>query len=272
MTSWVSFKFNMKYFINIIEIIRQYCDRRQGESYGYNLRQMLIKLRRFLSIILLLFSSILLTWASLPGKRELVMVSLQPSEMRLKFTGQPDKPAILETRQIRLVWPSTMRIGDQDLILLDFESENQDTSSPNLQAGLSDVYGSYNVMAEARFEVAGINVDHANPIRESLPGGQPVRFTWEIISDRAGWYDGIVWLFLRFLPLNGSAPSQEPIYVQEIRLHTTSFFGLSGPMARLAGWAGLVLGVLLIFNDMINCFRRRKRKITSKDTRDAKDL
>jgi hypothetical protein len=130
-------------------------------------------------------------------------------------------------------------------------------------AGFSDVYDCCNVMADARFEASGINVDPANSTRESMPPGQPVGFKWRIRAEETGSYTGTLWLSLRFLPIDGSTPIQGPIYVNDIQVNASNFLGLSGGMARIVGWVGVMLGVFLISSAWIDLAKRRRKRETN---------
>ena len=171
-----------------------------------------------------------------------------------------------------LDWPSSMRIGEQEEIKLVFEPVDTDASSPNQLPESLNIYNNYNIMAEARFEVAGIRVSPANPTRETMPPGQTMKFKWQISTHQAGSYDGTVWLSLRFLPLDGSQASEVPIFIHEVKIQTSSLFGMNETMAYFAGGSGAVLGVVIIFGDMIAIIRRRTRKITTKYNTDTKVL
>ena len=232
---------------------------------------MLKKIRRLLSFTLFLFSSTMLIWSYLPIQHQVDVKILLPSTMCVVSNGQVDKPALLKSRLVKLEWPKSMRIGEQEMILMDFEIVNPNGSLPEVPTEYSDAYLMYTVMAEAKFEIAGIRVEPANPTRESMPPGEPVRFKWVISAEQAGENSGNLWLSLRFLPLDGSTPIQVPIYVKVIGIHTISLLGLSGPMAQLVGWVGVILSFLLVFNDMINRVRRWKGKIATQGTADIKE-
>jgi hypothetical protein len=214
------------------------------------------KLRRTLSIGLLLISVYLLIWATLPNKHQVAVQDISPSEMQLPSRGQAVIPSILVSRQLSLEWPTSMRIGDKGMITLVFEPELNDSASPDALAEFSNVYDSYNLMAEGRFEAAGIRVDPANSTRESMPSGHDVKFNWQVNFEKAGSYPGNVWLSLRFLPLDGSQASQQLIYIHEVDIRATSLCGLSGPLARLLGGVGIILGVVVGINDMIALVRK----------------
>jgi len=233
---------------------------------------MLKKLRHIISLGLLLFSGIFLVWASLPSKRQVVSKVITPSEMQLPFLDQTETQSILENRQVKLDWPNSMRIGEEGVITLTFEQVQEDTLYPSQQDQFADIYDNYNIMAEGRYEVAGISIDPANPIQESMPSGQSMRYRWQISAAQAGSYIGRIWLSLRYLPINGDPAVQVPIFVQEVEIHMTSLLGLSGAMARLVGGVGVLLSVLLVFNDMIGWIRLWKEKNTNNEiTRDAMD-
>jgi hypothetical protein len=221
---------------------------------------------------MLLIGICLLIWATLTAKRRVTVQSISPAEMQLPSSGQASQPTILETRQVVLEWPSTIRIGDMAVITLVFEPGKNEPSSDKPQDGFSDVYDKYSLMAEGRFEVAGIRVDPANPTRESMPSGQTVKLKWRVNADKAGEFPGNVWLSLRFLPHDGTETSQTPIFARKVDIHTTSLFGISGPLARLMGGVGIFFSVLVSFDIMIEFVRNLRRKITTKYIKDTKDI
>lgn len=183
---------------------------------------------------------------------------LQPNMMSVKSNGDK-KTAILENRQVRLEWPSSLRIGEEGIVQLDFEVTQADETSLNQQSGLKDAYAKHNVMAEANFEVAGMEVKPANTTRVSMPPGQSVNIIWKITPEQNGSYLGVVWLSLRFLPLDGNNPIQIPIYVKDIMVQVSSFLGLNGSLARLLGGVGVLVSLLLIFEYAIKVFVKRKK-------------
>ncbi len=187
---------------------------------------------------------------------------ISPGAMQLKLDKQADVPTILSPRQVRMTWPGLMRIGDKNEIELVFEPVAGTISTSNPSPGFVDAYDSYNLMAEARFEVAGVTVEPAGPIRESLPRGQTVSFKWQISTVQEGTFDGTAWLYLRYLPLDGKTPIDQPVYLLTVTLHSTSFFSLSSPTARLLGGVGLVISASLTAGDLIKAARRRLRTTT----------
>lgn len=231
---------------------------RKANRCGYNRGLMWNKIRRVIAFVLLVIAAGLLAWASMPVKRQVMMGTLSPAEMQLESGEGGDSPAVLGSRLVGVEWPTVMRIADRYWMELDFSQLDDGLTQPEQPVGFSDAYDNYNLMAEARFEVAGIRVEPANPIRESMPRGQPLKFKWQLTAYQAGTYNGTLWLSLRFLPLDGKAPIQQPVYVQKISLTATSLFGLTAPQVRWIGGAGIVLGIALIIGDMIALFRSRK--------------
>ena len=232
-------------------------------------------IRRVLATCILLLSVILLVWAMLPGKREVATLVLSPFEMKMTSGSAGSTPAILEDRRVTLEWPSSMRIGDKGIINLTFDVNAGGNPTPSLASGasneggngqsLTNVYITHNVMLEGRFEVAGMRVDPANPISESLPEGQPVSFKWEVSMPQAGSYECTLWLTLHFLPLDGSEASHQPIYARRIKIDNTSLLGIGGSAVRLLGAGGILLSGCVVFDDMIGVVKNLKRKITTKD-------
>jgi hypothetical protein len=233
---------------------------------------MFIKIRRILSLIIVLTSVLLIVWVSLPNPHQALTQSIIPTEMQLPSNGQTPIPMLIETRQISLIWPNSMRIGEIEEITLVFKPVENVASSTKPQVESSDIYKSYNVMSEARFEVAGISVSPANPTRESMPAGQTVKFKWQISTNQVGSYDGNVWLSLRFLPLNGTQASQVPIFIHEVKIQSFSLFGMNETQAYFVGGSGVALGVVIIFGDMIVLIRRWMKKMTTKASMGTKDL
>jgi hypothetical protein len=225
---------------------------------------MFLKARRILSTILLVISVSMIIWASLPDQHLTVTQFISPSEIQLSSSAQTSIPKMIENRQVVLDWPRSMRIGETKAIILVFEPVENEASSPMQQPESSNMSNNYNIMAEARFEVAGIIVSPANPIRESMPDRQTVKFKWQISTEYVGSYDGTVWLFLRFLPLDGSQAIQVPIFIRDVGIKASSLFGMTETKVYFVGGAGIVLAVIFVFSDMIGLVRRRMRKIPKK--------
>jgi hypothetical protein len=115
-------------------------------------------------------------------------------------------------------------------------------------------------MAEARLELAGIKINPSNITRESIPAGMPAKFKWTIAADKPGTYDGRVWLYIRYHPIDGGEAIQVPVYIANVIIQAKSLLGMNGAMSRLVGCLGIVLGILLVSNDMIRYAVMHKKK------------
>ncbi len=217
---------------------------------------MIKTIRRIVSLIVLVVGIGLLTWGTVRNGRQAMTQSITPTEMQLPGNRAGTIPTLLEYRQVRLDWPSIMRIGDQSEATLVFEPAASEILAPIPQGEFSDVYSQYNLMAEGRFEVAGMQVDPAGPVRESLLKNQTIKLKWQISAQQAGNYTGTVWLLLRFLPLDGGPAEEVPILVHQLNLDATSLLGLSGPVARLLGGLGIVVGLALSYDVMIGIIKK----------------
>ena len=198
----------------------------------------------------------------MPAQYRVEVQSVQANLEGLFASGEK-QPRLTENRQVRMEWPTSMRIGDKVEIRLVFENIKEEPSSLELKDGFYDIYDRYNIMAEAKVEAAGLAIEPANPTRVSMPPGQPVHFKWAVSTQQAGIYHGKVWLSLRFLPLDGSTPIQEPVYINDLELIVTSVMGLSGSMARLVGGLCGVISILLVTSDLISLVTRRKKENTA---------
>ena len=223
---------------------------------------MLTTIRRVLSLLLILAGCGMLLWAWLPNPRQALSQYIEPPAMQAPAAGFAQILASLEVRQVRMEWPTSLRIGEPGAITLSFDPVRSEIIVPKPEAQFSDVYNSYNLMAEGRFEVAGRRVDPANPIRESMPSGQTVKFTWQLSPQEIGTYECNVWLLLRFLPLDGSPASEVPVFVHQVDIQATSLFGLGGPQARLLGGVGIIASVILSL-DLLFCrvIKRAERSV-----------
>ena len=172
--------------------------------------------------------------------------------------GEEITPAILESRRLTLEFPPIMRTGDSARIRLQLEVDDRGGIVPtaviegNVVTGevveIPNLYESHNVIAEARLDMAGMQIQPGGTISESLLAGQSVTFYWSVRPEESGKFQGTVWLHLRFVPKDGSEESRMPVSVQFIEIEANSFLGfLSGRTARIFGALGSVVGGVLGF-------------------------
>ena len=185
------------------------------------------------------------------------------------------QPAIPESRRLTLEFPPVMRTGDSTRIRLQLEVDDRGDITPtavvegNVVTGevveIPNLYETHNVIAEARLDMAGMEVQPAGTISEPLLPGQSVTFYWSVRPAGAGNYEGTIWLHLRLVPRGGGEESRIPVSVQFLEIEARSFLGfLNGGAARGIGALGSVLGSILglpFFDDFLKwLWGKRKQK------------
>lgn len=189
--------------------------------------------------------------------------------------GSKPQPAIPESRRLTLEFPPIMRSGDSTRIRLQLEVDERGNITPtamvegNVVTGevveIPNLYETHHVIAEARLDMTGMEVQPSGTISEPMTPGQTVTFYWSARPEDAGKYEGAAWLHLRFVPKDGGEEMRIPVSVQFLEIEAKSFLGfLDGGAARGAGALGSVIGSVLGFpfvDDLLKwAWRRRKRK------------
>ena len=240
-------------------------------------------LRRILLILLLVDSLFLLAWGALPGAVGSKVQTISSGEMQVSTpSAEPGvpPPAVPEERQLTLQWPATLRQGDANhfvvlrlavaedgivtptVALIGDESSTEPVLIPN-------VYETHNVMAEARLDIAGLAVAPDEQVSLSLRLGETVEFRWNVRAGEIGTYRGTVWLYLRFLPLDGGPESREALKAMDIEIRTVNFLGIGGPAARLMGAAGVFIAGLFGYGDLVRGMRWLRKHWRRKEVHDA---
>ncbi len=210
---------------------------------------------RYFVVLLLIF--VLAGCASM-GSEHAAPVAV-PTEQPTESPSQPSAPpAILETRRLTLEFPPKMRAGvEGDIIRLTLEVDDLGNITPTAQAQgnivvgetieIPDLYETHNVTAEARLDLAGMQIHPADAIYEPLKRGQSATFYWSIRPRETGLYRGTVWLHLNFADKSTGEQSRVAVSAQIIEIEAVDFFGLSVNLARASGVAGSVVGGVLGF-------------------------
>lgn len=206
-----------------------------------------------------------------------------PAAAETVFPSPPPAPAVRETRRLTVEWPPFVRAGDADVVRLTFKVDEGGRVTPTAEyAGhavsgetviLPDVFATHTVLAEARLDLAGLEVSPQGLMTEALLPGRSVTFYWSVRPREVGHYRGTVWLFLRFIPLAGGADSRSALAAMPIEIEAVSFFGLRAEPARWLGTAGAFVGSVLgfpFFEDLLRAlFKRSRRKTRRKKNRPA---
>ena len=208
--------------------------------------------------------------------------ALPPAEVfPLIISGQPTsraptvvpQSAIPESRRLTLEYPPSIRVGDSDVIRLTFGVDTLGNVTPTAEVQgnivsrkivqIPNIYDTHNIFAEARLDIAGLNVQPPDIQSESLTQGQSVTLYWSVQPTSAGTFRGTVWFYLRFVNKVSGAESQQTVSAQPIQIDATNFFGFSGGVARIAGGIGSIIGAVLGFpfaDDIIKWLYGRLKK------------
>ncbi len=203
-------------------------------------------------------------------------VSTQPV---IALTFQPTQiapsPAIPETRRLTLEFPSKMRAGvEGDIVRLTLEVDDLGNITPTAQIEgnvvvgetikIPDLYETHNVTAEAKLDLAGMEVQPAEAVFEPLARGQSATFYWSIRPQDVGTYRGTVWLHLNFRDKSTGEDSRIAVSAQIVEIEAVDFFGLSVNLARTSGVIGSVIGGVVglpFLEDIVKfLFKRRRQK------------
>ncbi len=183
-------------------------------------------------------------------------------------------PAIPETRRLILEYPPKMKAGaESDVIRLTLEVDEQGNITPMAQVEgnvitgeviqIPNLYETHTVTAEARIDMAGMDVQPAGSIYEPMTPGQSVKFFWSIRPQDTGLYRGTVWLHLVFVDRLSGEESRMAVSAQIVEIKAVDFFGFSVNVARTSGVVGSIVGGIVGFpflEDIVKYLSKRKRK------------
>ena len=184
------------------------------------------------------------------------------------------QPAIPERRRVTLEYPPQIRAGDSNLVILTLEVDDLGNLTPTAQFGgdvvqgevveIPNLYETHHVIAEAQFDITGVQVSPPELISQPLAQGQSITFHWSILPEGVGIYRGTIWLYLRFVDKVSGEESQKTVSAQIVEIEAVNFLGLSGSFARTFGIVGSIVGTVLgipFLEDIVRfVFGRRKKK------------
>jgi hypothetical protein len=119
------------------------------------------------------------------------------------------------------------------------------------------------VTAEARLDMAGMEVKPADLISEPLSPGESATFYWSIRPPEVGKYRGTIWLYLRFANKSTGEESQKTVSAQLVEIDAVNLLGLPLGAVRGVGAVGSFVGGVLgfpFFEDIVRLIFRRRRK------------
>jgi hypothetical protein len=177
-------------------------------------------------------------------------------------------------RRLTLEYPPKMKAGvESDVIRLTLEVDEQGNINPTAQVEgnvitgetiqIPNLYETHMVTAEARIDMAGMDVQPAGAIYEPMTPGQTVKFFWSIRPQETGLYRGTVWLHLVFVDRISGEESRMAVSAQIVEIEAVDFFGFSVNVARTSGVVGSVIGGIVGFpflEDIVKFLFKRRRK------------
>jgi hypothetical protein len=183
------------------------------------------------------------------------------------------EPAIPEMRRLTLEFPPKIRAGDSDVVRLTLEVDASGNVTPtavingNVVTGevieIPNLYETHHVIAEARLDMAGMQISPPDLSSQTLLPGQSIRFFWSIRPDVVGRYRGTVWLFLRFVDKVSGEESRTAVSAQMVEIEAVNLFGVSARVVRSVGAVGSVVGTVIGFpflEDIVKFLLKRRPK------------
>lgn len=221
------------------------------------------KIRRIIGFVILLLSLAVLLWGIWPASQARRSVRVHLPNIS---SPRSSDHGLSEDRQLILTWPVRLRVGDRGLIQLSIEEIGASAAVEGSGSGLQsrnqansesdDTTEINNILAEGRLELSGMNVVPSGEIYETMGEDGRAVFFWKARADRAGIFDGLIWLHLNSVipgdALAGapSIQSRSLLSAQRIQMVADDLLGLNGTTARLLGSIGIVVACLLLFDTL----------------------
>ena len=182
-------------------------------------------------------------------------------------------PAIPERRRLTLEFPPQIRAGDSDVVRLTLEVDDLGNIVPTAQVEgnvvtgevveIPNLYETHHVIAEAKFDIAGVQISPSELSSQTLSQGQSVSFYWSVRPQDVGVYRGTIWFYLRFVDNVSGEESQKTVSAQLVEIEAVNVLGLPTGLVRTFGGVGSVVGAVIgfpFFEDIVRfIFGRRKR-------------
>ncbi|MFT3893960.1 MAG: hypothetical protein QM730_20215 [Anaerolineales bacterium] len=184
------------------------------------------------------------------------------------------QPAVPERRLLTVEYPAKIRAGDSDRVRLTLQVDKNGNITPTAVVGgnvvngevveIPNLYETHRVIAEAKFDIAGVEVSPSGLSNQTLEQGQTITFAWSVRPTEVGIYRGTIWLYLRFVDKVSGEESQKTVAAQDVDIEAVNLFGISANLARTLGVGGSIVGTIVgfpFFEDIVKyIFNRRKRR------------
>ena len=174
-----------------------------------------------------------------------------------------------ERRLLTLVKPRRIWVGDSDVVRIVLEVDEGGNITPTAffeeneiqvqTVEIMNLYDTHIIRAEARLEMAGVEVVPAGSIERRLNPGETVEFSWSVVPDQTGTYRGNVWVFLRYIPKEEGEILEKTLFSQLIEFQSVNLLGMGGSSARWLGAVGSLITSLLGLDDIFKWLRRGRK-------------
>ncbi len=214
------------------------------------------KLRLSVAAALMIVSLAALGWGLSPAHSRPRILLLTPSDMMPPgLLPAARTSATSEPRQLALQYPSWIRVGDSSVIRLTLDAASVASVTPLAAAGgnlsadpsvaSANAYEAYDVIAEARLDLEGMEVRPSAAVREPLLPGDTAEYRWSVRTTEEGMYRGTAWLILVFVDKANGQQRRVAVSAQPVQIRATSLLGLGGGAARVLGGLGTMAAAVL---------------------------
>jgi len=159
---------------------------------------------------------------------------------------------MLEDNQISIRWPESIRTGEKDSIQInvslaqDFRPLIDQSTTSRLQE-IELPVNQFNINLEARVDLAGMRIEPEGLLSKNIRPGQKIKFNWDISSNRAGEYDGTLWLYMNLVPKDQTSEKmKEVLLAKPIKITITNILGFPVIFIRVFAFTLLLVSTILI--------------------------
>jgi len=157
-------------------------------------------------------------------------------------------------QSITLEYPAVVRVADGGLVRLTVDTARPATASRPVgtngdgQGGASVLPGappSHNLIAEARLELPGAQVQPYEEISAPLVPGDSVEFLWKVNLPEPKRHQGTAWFFVVFVEKRTHTKHRVAFSAQSLQIEGRTLLGMSGVVARAGGGLGFIATLVL---------------------------
>ena len=146
-----------------------------------------------------------------------------------------------EGADVQLSFPPALWLGDEGTVQLALTAQRLAAVRLSNDQELIDLFDDYQVVLEARLELAGMAYAPVGSTLEPISPGTRGQFQWRITADHPGAGKGTLWVHLRLLPKGGGSELRLPVYAFPINIAVKDVLGIQTGIIR-----GLLAGVALL--------------------------